>query len=85
MHSATCDNCDALFEDNHSGFTAFADEEHLQQRADYQGWHFEGDKCYCRDCHYFDDNDKLIIDTDNTKPKSLSERIADDLRNGTFY
>jgi hypothetical protein len=61
MYSATCDNCNELHENNHTGFTAFADEEALTQSANYQGWTFTDGKCYCKSCHYFDDNDKMFV------------------------
>ena len=83
MHSANCDNCNELFEDSHSGFTAFSDEGHLQECAESEGWHFTGKAtvCYCPKCHKIDESDNLVI---KKAPKSVSEQIAEDLRNGTF-
>lgn len=65
----TCDNCGDEFIDNHSGFSIYVDENGAQEAADDYGWHSEGGKHYCHDCHTINDNDELVIDITRAKPK----------------
>ena len=56
----TCDNCGETYMDDHSGFSIYVDENGAHEAAEDDGWHLEGDKHYCPECHTIDDEDNLI-------------------------
>jgi len=64
----TCDNCGETYQDEHTGFSIFVDEEGAHEAADNDGWHLEGGKYYCDECHTINDEDELVIDMTRTKP-----------------
>lgn len=62
MYSAECDICGALYE--HGDYSCLSDESSVIEDASEGGWHFTDynkGKCYCEDCHKFDDNDNLVL------------------------
>jgi len=56
-----CDNCGADFTDENTGYTIFMLESDVKEHASEDGWHTDGDKHYCPECHDFDDDDNLVI------------------------
>ena len=64
MYSCQCDICGKEWRDEDTGFVAFTDEVHLKEEVMNCNWHSEFDVQYCPSCHYFDDDDNLIV-----KPK----------------
>lgn len=69
MYSCQCDICGKEWRDEDTGFVAFTDEGHLKEEVMNCNWHSEFNVQYCTECHYFDDDDNLIV-----KPKT-SPRI----------
>ena len=62
MYMAECDGCGTNYE--HGDYSCLSDKSSVKEDAQEGGWHFADDeKCYCEDCHRFDDNDNLIIKT----------------------
>jgi hypothetical protein len=80
MYSAKCDNCQETFEHYHTGYTAFADKESCRDamvNESSSGWieHKinESVKHYCSKCFQFDDNDKLMLNSQRkVEPKIYS-------------
>jgi hypothetical protein len=68
---ANCDNCNEPFEDRFSGFGMYADYSALTEAMSNSEWHItEGkggeeheEKCYCRKCYQFDEEENLVIKT----------------------
>lgn len=60
MYTVICDNCG---KDSNDGteYSCWADGEQAELVSDYSNWVKEGDKHYCPDCFFYDDEDKLII------------------------
>jgi hypothetical protein len=58
MYSVSCDVCETILETDYSCWNH--PEDAVEEAAEY-GWHRDGDKHYCPDCHKFDDNDNVII------------------------
>lgn len=55
-----CDVCKEQAE-NYEGHSFWADKNTTEDNANDSGWHIDGDKHYCPECHSFDDDDNLII------------------------
>jgi hypothetical protein len=79
MYSAKCDNCQELFEANHTGYCAFVDKEACRdEMVNHEtGWTEQEvngrKKHYCPKCHKFDDNDRLMLnETTYKEPKIYS-------------
>lgn len=64
MFGIDCDNCGESYDGGYSGFAYWADASTTIECASDNGWHQEGEKHYCPNCHSFNDEDELII-----KPK----------------
>lgn len=58
-----CDNCGEHFENYNTGFSIFSLESDAREQSSEEGWHEDKEKNYCPDCHDFDSNDELIINT----------------------
>lgn len=84
MCTVVCDNCKTTFENSHSGFTAFVDEEQAKESAENEGWHFKEhtDLCFCPNCHEVNENDELVIKKAPDR-RSKAQKLADEMRAGT--
>lgn len=60
----SCDNCGNMLESS-EGFTIFMMESDIQ--VEDSDWIKDGESHYCDKCHYFNDDDKLIIDQSRRK------------------
>jgi len=60
MYTINCDVCEAdvLDGDDHG---AWDDVQYVEDIASENGWHKDGKKHYCRNCHSFNDDDELVI------------------------
>lgn len=56
-----CDNCQNLYTDEHSGFSAWNDESAAMEYATEDMWVEEENKHYCPDCYEYDNEDNFII------------------------
>lgn len=65
----SCDNCQEDYQDEHTGFSIYVDENGAHEAADNDGWYSEDKKNYCPECHTINYEDKLVIDITRTKPK----------------
>lgn len=69
MYSATCDNCNKKWSDEHYGWTALSDELSMENILNEEGWHMGDEEnnegvnfeCYCPDCWSYDDNDNFVL------------------------
>ena len=60
MYTVICDNC--KIDVNEGQDISCWNDTDYSETAAYEGdWKKIGDKHYCTDCFYYDDNDKLII------------------------
>ena len=62
MYTAECDLCGTHAE--FGDYSCYNNKESVREDAGDNGWHFvdgNNGKCYCEDCHSFDDNDKLVL------------------------
>ena len=59
-----CDNCKREFEAGNDGWVLFLDNDTVREEMSDHGWHEDGNKHYCDECHRFTDQDKLVINTD---------------------
>jgi hypothetical protein len=62
MYTAECDQCGVNSE--FGDYSCYHDKDTLIVDASDNGWHFVdglNGKCYCEDCHEFNDNDELVI------------------------
>jgi hypothetical protein len=77
MYSAKCDNCLEGFEAEHTGYCAFVDKESCRdEMVNHEtGWieqEVNGrNKHYCPECYIFDDNDKLMLNSDRKKEPKI--------------
>ena len=62
-----CDKCGKQFQDYHSGFSIFVDEEQAHEHADKYEWHL-GEDHYCSECFTVTDDDIIVVDASRTKP-----------------
>lgn len=60
MFSVVCDNCKVDAFDGQE-FTCWNDKDFAEDMAVEVGFHKDGDKHYCPECAYYDDNDEFII------------------------
>ena len=68
MYAATCDNCGEDWEDSHYGWVAINERSAIEEDIKDADWHIaDDDNCYCDKCHSFNDEDKLIINSERTK------------------
>lgn len=65
-YGIVCDNCQETFQDGHSGYSMFTDENQAHEYADNAEWHLL-DKHYCPDCFTIDDEDVLHVNSERTK------------------
>jgi hypothetical protein len=72
--SCKCDICGEQFEDPHSGFSIFTDQESARESADNSGWKSDGDKDYCPGCRPKEeqriDHDVPITELGINKPEN---------------
>jgi len=61
MYSGKCDNCGEEWADEHNGYCAFTDASSMKENMMESEWLHEGDKDYCPKCYSYDDDDKLIL------------------------
>jgi len=62
MYYAECDICGTSYE--HGDYSCLSDKSSVREDAQDGGWHFEDyekGKCYCDNCHSFNDNDELVL------------------------
>lgn len=62
-----CDNCKEIYQNESSGYSIWVLGSDAWDKAQDDGWHKEGEKHYCGECHDFNDNDELIIKTERKK------------------
>lgn len=62
MYTITCDNCGKDVNEG-SEFSCWNDTSYVEDIRMEARWEKVEKKHYCVDCHYYDDNDELIIDT----------------------
>lgn len=60
MFTVICDNCKKSADEG-SGYAAWNDESYAKEVADEAGYAKNGDLHYCPDCHYYDDDDNLMV------------------------
>jgi hypothetical protein len=63
MYTILCDGCG---KDVNSGteYSCWNDTDINEDMAADSGWMKEGDKHYCENCFYYDDEDNLVIKTE---------------------
>lgn len=75
MFGIQCDNCGEMYDGGYSGFAYFPDPGTTMEYASDQGWHQKNEPGdipaihYCPACVSFDDDDKMIINTERTKTR----------------
>jgi hypothetical protein len=67
MYTVKCDNCGCDVFDNLE-FSCLNDKNDALEMAMESDWTKDGDKNYCPDCYYYNDDDNLIIN-ENKKVK----------------
>ena len=60
-YGVTCDVCKEIYMNEHSGFSLWVDENSAKEKAQEDGWLFEGERCYCPNCYEIDEDDNVII------------------------
>ena len=65
-YTLLCDNCGADVNGD-SEVSGWDSEEYNYDIAGESDWIEHEGKWYCNDCHYYDDEDELIIDSARTK------------------
>ena len=60
MYTVVCDNCGADVNED-AEYSCWSDEGYAQDIAMEADWVTVDDKHYCTDCYYYDEDDKLII------------------------
>lgn len=66
-HVCVCDNCKVQYHCENSGICAMHFGSDIRDMASNDEWHNEDEKDYCPNCYTIDDEDKLIIKTENFK------------------
>jgi hypothetical protein len=67
MYAAECDVCKNDFE-TYEGWSALTCQDRLEDSLNDSGWHIDGIKCYCPDCHTINDEDQVVFKViDNEK------------------
>ena len=66
MYTVICDNCKESADEN-TDYSCWNDENYAKEIASEAGFTNENDKDYCNKCHYYNDEDELIINTERTK------------------
>lgn len=62
-----CDNCKEDYE-SFVGYTIFVDYSSLKEHASDDGWELSHEgKQYCDKCHYYNDNDEFVLNSERTK------------------
>jgi hypothetical protein len=56
-----CDNCKETYQNDHSGFSMFLDEDAAWEDAENEGWIKIKKRQYCPECFTTDDKDKVEI------------------------
>lgn len=62
MYIAECDICGAHYE--HGDYSCLSDKDSVREDASEGGWYFTDynkGKCYCENCHSFDEIDNLVL------------------------
>jgi len=60
MYTIVCDGCGKDVNEG-SEFSCWNDKSYLQDIAMEDSWVCNGDENYCTGCHYYDDEDNLVI------------------------
>ena len=67
MYTVVCDNCGA--DSNEGGeYSCWTDGETAKEHAMNSEWIKEGNNHYCPNCFTYDDDDKLVINLERSKP-----------------
>lgn len=60
LYGIKCDRCREVFEDS-EGHTVFFDKGDAEEGVAEDSWHCDGDKHYCPNCYFVDDNDVITV------------------------
>lgn len=67
FYGIDCDNCGESYEDGMNGYSYWMDKQSALDEISDDGWHSDGDIHYCPDCHSFNDEDELTVNTGRSK------------------
>ena len=67
VYTIICDNCGKDVNKD-SGYSGWDDKDYVLDVARESDWHTEEDSQYCPDCFTYDDDDNIVIKTENKKP-----------------
>ncbi len=65
-YSAICDNCEIDIHNEHD-VGGYGDLGYVKEVINEANWYTDGDKHYCDDCWYYDDEDNILIKTENSE------------------
>ncbi len=66
LFTVQCDNCHEDYHDDNSGYGFWLDKDDAWEAANDDGWTEENKSHYCPQCHHYNDDDQLIINTERT-------------------
>lgn len=67
LETVQCDNCKTDYQDENSGYGFWLDKNDAWESACDDGWTEDNGKHYCVKCHYYNDEDELIINSERNK------------------
>ena len=63
MYGIKCNRCQKIYEDSEGANLAVDRHGDLEESAQEDGWHVNGDRHYCPNCYTINENDEVV-----TKP-----------------
>ena len=69
FYGIQCDNCKVI-DEAYEGVSFWSDIEASTDIAAEGDWHIDDKKHYCPKCHYFDDDDNLVVVASRAKPET---------------